>query len=199
MYLVVHSATTLKKPHQFTKNLFVEKSSPQFFLFLVLLVVLSFYSEKILADNFILKEWQETYHLLPYTEIAEDQLKNITVDNIHQQLAQISFQSLGRQDFPLVANQYYWGKITLQNNLPNAERYEEWVLDMSYSLTECDVFIQTPDGTFQHQQSARTKHPYRLCATTPRFPYLKKSAELLHSHERPGRHPPVCKCSRTQP
>ena len=131
--------------------MFIQKNIPRPFLLLTLLVGFLFFSKKIQADTFILKEWQETYHLLPFTQIAEDRLEDVSLENINSQLAQISFQQLGQQDFQLVANQYYWGKITLQNSLLNAARFEEWILDMSYSLTEYEVFIQTPDGDFQHQ------------------------------------------------
>ncbi len=75
----------------------------------------------------------------------------IPTENIANQLLELPFQKLGQQDFTLEANQYYWAKIDLQNNLPDAAKYKEWILDMSYSLTEFDVFFQTPDGIYQHQ------------------------------------------------
>lgn len=131
--------------------MFVKKSSSQPFFLLTLWIGFLFFSQKIQADTFIIKEWQAIYHLSPYTEIADIEIADISLENINQQLAQAPFQPLGQQDFPLVANRYYWGKITLQNNLPNAARYKEWILDMSYSLTEYEVYIQTPDGEFQHQ------------------------------------------------
>lgn len=148
--------------------MFAVKSSPQYTLLLTLLVGLIFFSEKIQADTFILQEWQETYNLLPFTEIAEDQLETISIENVNRQLTQIPFQQLGQQDFELVANQFYWGKITLQNNLPNAARYQEWILDMSYSLTEYDVFIQSPDGSFQHQLNGIFR-PHQLKDFVPKI------------------------------
>lgn len=131
--------------------MFVAKRISQRLLLLIFLVIAVGLQGIIQANTFVIKEWQETYNLLPFTQIAPDHIEEITVENINRQLAQIPFQQLGQQDFQLVAKQYYWGKITLQNDLPNAARFKEWILDMSYSLTEYEVFIQTSDGDFQHQ------------------------------------------------
>ena len=140
----------------------------QTLLFCALLLVGLLGSIQVKATVFFLDEWQISYNLLTYTEIAEDEIGVLPVENIATQLAEIPFQQLGQQDFQLVANQYYWGKITLQNNLPDAARYQEWVLAMSYSLTDYDVFIQTPNGDFQHQLNGIFR-PHQLKDFVPKI------------------------------
>ena len=109
----------------------VRQNNLWIFLFSVILL----FSIKIQAESFVLQEWQTTYNLQPFTEIAPDKIGAIPTGNITNQLSKLPFQKLGQQDFTLEANQYYWGKFELQNNLPEAAKYKEWILDMSYSLT----------------------------------------------------------------
>jgi len=114
-------------------------------------VLALFVPVQIQANTFVIKEWQETYTLVPFTQIAADNIGEITAENIDRHLRNVPFQQLGQQDFTLEANQYYWGKLVLQNNLPDAARYKEWILDISYSLTEFEIFFQAPDGRYHHQ------------------------------------------------
>ncbi len=146
----------------------VAKKLRQTLLFYALFLIASFFSIKIQAETFVLQEWQTTYNLLPFTEIAVDKTGIIPTENIANQLSKLSFHKLGQQDFDLVAKQYYWGKFELENNLPEGAKYKEWILDMSYSLTEFDVFFQTPEGTYQHQLNGIFR-PHQLKDFVPKL------------------------------
>ena len=103
------------------------------------------------AATYILKEWQPTYHFNEQTAIAIAPAFQVNAQNIKAHIQSLSFQPFKQHNLTLEIGQYYWGKIIIQNQLPDAANYTEWILSMSYSFSKVDIFVEQADGTYLHQ------------------------------------------------
>ena len=121
--------------------------------FTYLLFCLLFLSQKINAQTFVIDKNQPAYDLESFTQIAEDNNQTFTLQDIEQQISTLSFQTQQQLNFELKTNQIYWGKLQLKNSLPDASNYLEWVLEISGSWTDFEVYVQQPDGTYKVHRS----------------------------------------------
>ena len=115
--------------------------------------LLLFFSIKINAQTFVINKDLPTYELTSFTQIAKDNGVKYSLQNIEQQLSILPFQTKQQNNSELKNNEIYWGKLQLKNSLPKAPTHLEWVLEISGSWTDFEVFIQQPDGTYKSYQS----------------------------------------------
>lgn len=119
----------------------------------ILLGFILLFSANIHAELCVIDDSKKRYQLQSFTEIAEDTGGDISLENIANRIATLSFQPYKKHNLSLKTNQIYWGKFQVQNNLPSGEDYIEWILEFSGSWTDLDVFIEQEDGTFEHLRS----------------------------------------------
>lgn len=105
------------------------------------------------AEVCILEKWEEGYSLQVYTDIWKDDGVKITTANIRKKLGAADFQPYSAFREKLESEQYYWARIQLENRLPNAKEYSEWIMHLSFSLTDIDMFVEQEDGTFRQEDN----------------------------------------------
>ncbi len=117
------------------------------FLGLILLCLQGF------ADNFIIRSPSEDYSLDAFIEVLQDQDNQYSVDDLGSAAFVSAFKPVSEIDFELKSGLFYWGRITIESQLPVSRQQYEWVLRFSNTWTELDVFIQQTDGTFLQQRN----------------------------------------------
>jgi len=88
-------------------------------------------------------------HLLQgHTQLLADMGREYTIEDIVQPRMQELFVAFPDKTFELLSHQPYWGKIQLENRLPDAENYHEWVLSFSNTFTHITLYRLAENGTW---------------------------------------------------
>jgi signal transduction histidine kinase/DNA-binding response OmpR family regulator/Txe/YoeB family toxin of Txe-Axe toxin-antitoxin module len=97
----------------------------------------------------VLEADHTNYKLRGFVQVLADTTASYTIEDILQPAQQDKFKTIS--DEPLVTSnyQYYWGKIQVENRLPDAQKHLEWVLSFSSTWTNLDVFTIGKDGSWQ--------------------------------------------------
>ncbi|PSR12828.1 MAG: hypothetical protein DA408_19905 [Bacteroidetes bacterium] len=83
-----------------------------------------------------------------YLQILPDPDTGYTIGEIVQEEVQDLFVAFSNKTFEPQSHQVYWGKIQLQNRLPDAETHHEWVLNLSSTFTQVTLFTPAENGTW---------------------------------------------------
>ncbi|MBK8555445.1 MAG: hypothetical protein IPL65_06575 [Lewinellaceae bacterium] len=110
------------------------------------------------ADNHLLRE---------YIQILPDTDKGYTIEDIVQPQRQHQFVAFPDKTFEPQSLQVYWGKIQLQNCLPDAETHQEWVLNFSSTFTQVTLFTLAENGAWTSAINGSSVPPH-LKKFTPR-------------------------------
>jgi signal transduction histidine kinase/DNA-binding response OmpR family regulator len=94
-----------------------------------------------------------TYSLDASVEVLWDSLNTYSISDFANPNFAAAFQAASDIDFTLVSGQYYWGKVSIENQLPASAQQYEWVLRFSNTWTDLDVFIKQADGSFIQQRN----------------------------------------------
>ncbi len=94
-----------------------------------------------------------TYTLRGYTQILADTATGYTIEDMVQRRLQKQFVAFPNKTFELRSHQPYWGKIQLENRLPDAEMCHEWVLSFSGTFTRVTLFRLAENGTWASEES----------------------------------------------
>ncbi|WP_367392004.1 ATP-binding protein [Lewinella sp. LCG006] len=99
----------------------------------------------------VLKEVQTNYKLRTFTQVLVDSTGSYTLDDVLQPARQSEFLFYEEYPLPVENYQYYWGKIQVENRLPEADQYPEWVFSFSDTWSVLEVYLPTPDGSWEQQ------------------------------------------------
>ncbi len=101
----------------------------------------------------VLKNNPTDYQLKPFVQLLEESTKKYTIQDINQPSVQAEFQSVTNHDLSITNNQYYWGKVQIENSLTDAENFTEWYLYFNLSWTTLDVYTQDNNGAWKQERS----------------------------------------------
>ena len=101
----------------------------------------------------VLDKSDNNFSLRPFVQILEEPSSKLSIEEVTQPALQAQFQAFPNYDSPIENHQYYWGKIQLENQLPNAIARTEWLLYFSISWTTLEVFTQDENGIWQQERS----------------------------------------------
>ncbi|MFT6741655.1 MAG: signal transduction histidine kinase, partial [Paraglaciecola sp.] len=105
------------------------------------------------SQIFTLEKDQPYYQLQSYIQILEDATSKHSIEDILQSDLQDKFQAYPNHTLNLQNHKYYWGKIQLENHLPDAAEHLEWVLSFSTSWTEMDIYTQDRNGKWRQERN----------------------------------------------
>jgi len=90
----------------------------------------------------------DNHKLQKYIQILADTVTGYSIEDIVQPRLQDLFVGFPDKTFDLQSHQPYWGKIQLENRLPEAEMQSEWVLNFSSTFTQLTLFRLAENGTW---------------------------------------------------
>ncbi len=90
----------------------------------------------------------DNHRLLRYVQLLPDTEKGYTIEDIVQPEMQDFFVAFPDKTFEPQSHQPYWGKIQLENRLPEEEMHNEWVLNFSSTFTHLTLYRLTENGTW---------------------------------------------------
>jgi signal transduction histidine kinase/DNA-binding response OmpR family regulator len=99
----------------------------------------------------VLKQDQTNYKLRTFTQVLADSTGKYTLDDVLQPARQSEFLLYEEYPLPMQNYQYYWGKIQVENRLPEADQYPEWTFSFSDTWAGLDVYLPTKDGRWERQ------------------------------------------------
>jgi len=97
----------------------------------------------------VLEADRTNYKLREFVQVLADSAEGYTIEDILAPAQQAKFQTISGDPFVTTNYQYYWGKIQVENRLPEAGKRVEWVLSLSSTWTNLDVFTIEKDGSWQ--------------------------------------------------
>jgi len=109
---------------------------------------------------------QTDYQLKPYVRILKDTISGYTISDILQPSMQEQFVAHTDYSTRLENQQYYWGKLQIENRLSEASQYTEWVLYFNETWTSLQVYVEQEDGSWRQEQNG-TFTPDRLKRFAP--------------------------------
>lgn len=90
----------------------------------------------------------ENHLLRGHIQLLADTLTTYTLEDILQTRLQNRFVPFPEKTFDLQSNRAYWGKIQLENRLPDAETGSEWVLILSETFTKVTLYRMSEGGSW---------------------------------------------------
>ena len=88
----------------------------------------------------------ENHRLLSCLQVLQDPEPGYTIEDIVQPQVQGLFVPFPDKTFEPQSHQVYWGKIQLENRLPEEEMHTEWVLNFTSTFTRITLFRQAAEG-----------------------------------------------------
>jgi signal transduction histidine kinase/DNA-binding response OmpR family regulator len=101
------------------------------------------------------------YRLQSYVQILADTSTGYAIEDILQPRLQERFVAYPDLAFDIQSNQPYWGKLQLENRLPEAEAHLEWVLNFSGTFTQIEIFTKDRSGNWVAEASGSFLPPHR--------------------------------------
>ena len=89
----------------------------------------------------------DNHRLQGFIKILADSETGYAIEDIAQPGLQNRFVAFADKGFELQSHQTYWGKIQLENRLPDTAMQSEWVLNFSSTFTTLTLFRPTENGT----------------------------------------------------
>lgn len=90
----------------------------------------------------------DNHWLRGYVQLLPDSDTGYSIEDIVQPEMQDSFVAFPDKTFEPQSHQPYWGKIQLENRLPEAEMHTEWVLNFTNTFTQVTLFRLAENGTW---------------------------------------------------
>ena len=90
----------------------------------------------------------DNHKLQKYIQILADTETGYSIEDITKPGQQSRFVAFPDKTFDLQSHQPYWGKIQLENRLPEAEMQSEWVLNFSSTFTSLTLYRPTENGAW---------------------------------------------------
>ncbi|MBV6441590.1 MAG: Sensor histidine kinase RcsC [Saprospiraceae bacterium] len=90
----------------------------------------------------------DNHRLRGHLQILPDTGRSYTIGDIVQPQLQSRFVSFADKIFEPRSHQPYWGKIQLENRLPDADMHSEWVLNFTGTFTKLTLFKPAENGAW---------------------------------------------------
>ncbi len=90
----------------------------------------------------------ENHQLRNYLQVLPDTKTGYTIEDIVRPEVQDLFVAYPEKSFETQGHQRYWGKIQLENRLPEDEMHSEWVLNFTNTFTYITLFRLAENGTW---------------------------------------------------
>ncbi len=90
----------------------------------------------------------DNHRLQGYLQILPDTGRNYTIGDIAQPRLQSRFVPFADKTFEPRSHQPYWGKIQLENRLPDTDMHSEWVLNFTGTFTQLTLFKPAENGAW---------------------------------------------------
>lgn len=100
------------------------------------------------APTICVMERVHNYRLQGYIQVLPDTITGYAIEEIVQPRLQDQFVAFPEKTFDIHSRRPYWGKLQLENRLPDAETHLEWVLNFSGTFTHITVFQLAEDGAW---------------------------------------------------
>jgi signal transduction histidine kinase/DNA-binding response OmpR family regulator len=100
------------------------------------------------ASPICVLQYPGNYRLREYIQVLADTNAGYTIEDIVQPRLQDLFVAFPDKTFDIRSHQPYWGKIQLENRLPDAKTHLEWVLNFSSTFTHITVFQLAENGAW---------------------------------------------------
>lgn len=101
----------------------------------------------------VLEQSHTNYKLRTFTQILADSTGKYKLDDVLQPDRQSEFLLYEKYPLPRQNHQYYWGKIQVENRLPEADQYPEWAFSFSDTWSVLEVYLPTKEGSWVRQMS----------------------------------------------
>ena len=88
------------------------------------------------------------YHLQEAIQVMPDSETGYSMEEIAQPKMENQFVPFSGKNFKLQSFKKYWGKIQLENRLPDAAMQSEWVINFSSTFTRLSLFRPAENGTW---------------------------------------------------
>lgn len=95
----------------------------------------------------------DNHTLRKHIQILADTVTGYAIEDIVQTRLQKQFVAFPDKTFEPRSHQPYWGKIQLENRLPDTEMCTEWVLSFSGTFTHVTLFKLGENGTWTSEES----------------------------------------------
>lgn len=105
------------------------------------------------ASRVCVLQHSQGHALRKYIQVLADTITGYAPEDIVQPRLQNQFVPFPEKTFDLQSNKVYWGKIQLENRLPDAEMRSEWVLNLSETFTEVTLFRWSKNGTWTAERN----------------------------------------------
>ncbi len=90
----------------------------------------------------------DNYRLRNHIQVLADTVTGYAIEEIVKPRLQNQFVAFADKTFDLQSDKTYWGKIQVENRLPDAEIHQEWVLNLSETFTKVTLFQLGEDSTW---------------------------------------------------
>jgi len=103
-------------------------------------------------QTLVLEKWQDIYPI-NNLELTIDSSKQYSFDQILNKSNDLPFQKGIDPRTNFKAEQIYWGRFDIRNNLPITEINTEWVLKFSLNFTDVETYLVDDLGNVQKGKS----------------------------------------------
>ena len=110
----------------------------------LIIVILLFFAQSLDAKIYTIEEIAPQYVLTDYLEIFHDKSGETTFEDIKNFSSRFSSHQDWTADF--LAEEIYWGKVELTNQLSDGDNYVEWVLHFSLIFTDIKIYVEDTEG-----------------------------------------------------
>lgn len=100
------------------------------------------------ASRVCVLQRSDNYPLRDHIQLLADTVTSYTLEDILQPRLQNRFVPFPEKTFDLQSNRAYWGKIQVENRLPDADMHSEWVLNLSETFTEVTLYRLSENGSW---------------------------------------------------
>jgi signal transduction histidine kinase/DNA-binding response OmpR family regulator len=122
----------------------------------------------------VLQKGQTNYKLQTFTQVLADSAGKYKLDDVLEPARQSEFLLYKEYPLPMQNYQYYWGKIQVENRLPEADQYPEWAFSFSDTWSVLEVYLPTKDGNWvRHTSGAFTPYGQKKFVPTTRGNLVK--------------------------
>jgi signal transduction histidine kinase/DNA-binding NarL/FixJ family response regulator len=90
----------------------------------------------------------DNYSIRQYIQVLADTVTGYSIEKITQPRLQNQFVAFGDTSFNSQSNVVYWGKMQVENRLPDADMHREWVLTLTETFTKTTLYRQLEDSTW---------------------------------------------------
>ncbi|MBK8195150.1 MAG: helix-turn-helix domain-containing protein [Lewinellaceae bacterium] len=99
------------------------------------------------SQTYILNN-SDNHQIREFIQILPDADRRYTIEDIVQPQLQDLFVAFPDKTFEPQSHQAYWGKILLENRLPEGEMHREWVLNFTNTFTRITLYRLAENGTW---------------------------------------------------